>query len=89
MIIYHENSSKCKELTIVLVPLVQIYQKSGVASKAVFNLVERMATALEMREYSPKEISGIDRRSFFDIIKEWMFFASEQDISAIKAVFQI
>jgi hypothetical protein len=48
-----------------------------------------MATALEQMEYAPKEINGIDRRSFFDIIKEWMTLASAQDISAIKSVFQI
>jgi hypothetical protein len=89
MIIYQEASSRHKELINVLVPLVQIYQKSGATSKAVSDFVERMATALERMEYAPKEISGIDRRSFFDIIKEWMVFASAQDISVIKSVFQI
>jgi hypothetical protein len=73
----------------VLVPLVQIYQKSGASSKAVSDFVERMATALEKMDYAPKEISGIDRRSFIDIIREWMDIASDQDISVIKSVFQV
>jgi hypothetical protein len=89
MIIFKESTSLHKELIQVLVPLVQIYHKGGASSKAVSDLVERMATALERMEYVPKEISGIDRRSFFDIIKEWMYFASAQDISVIKSVFQI
>jgi hypothetical protein len=89
MIIFKEATSRHKELVQTLVPLTQIYQKSGASSKAVSDCVERMATALERMEYSPKEISGIDRRSFFDIIKEWMGIASAQDISIIKSVFQI
>jgi hypothetical protein len=89
MIIYREAISRHKELVTVLVPLVQIYQKSGTSSRAVFDFVERMATALEQMDYAPKEISGIDRKSFIDIIKEWMSVASAQDISIIKSVFQI
>jgi hypothetical protein len=89
MIIYKEATSRHKELVQTLVPLIKINQKSGASSKAVSDLVERMATALEQMEYAPKEISGIDRRSFFDIIKEWMAIASAQDISAIKSVFQV
>jgi hypothetical protein len=89
MIIYQETSSKHKEIVATLVPLVQIYKKNEASSKAVSDLVERMATALERMEYAPKEISGIDRRSFFDIIKEWMATASAQDISVIKSVFQV
>jgi hypothetical protein len=89
MIIFKEATSRHKELIQTLVPLVQIYQKSGASSKAVSDFVDRMATALEQMAYAPKEISGIDRRSFFDIVKEWMATASVQDISAIKSVFQI
>jgi hypothetical protein len=89
MIIFKEVTSRHKELVQTLVPLVQIYQKSGASSKAVFDFVERMATALEQMEYAPKEVSGIDRRSFFDIIREWMAIASAQDIAIIKSVFQI
>jgi hypothetical protein len=89
MIVFQEVTSRHKELVQTLVPLVQIYQRSGASSKAVSDFVERMATALEKMEYSPKEISGIDRRSFFDIIREWMGEASAQDISVIKSVFQI
>ena len=89
MIIFKEATSRHKELVQTLVPLVQIYQKGGASSMAVSDFVERMAMALERIEYAPKEISGIDSRSFFDIIKEWMVIASAQDISAIKSVFQI
>jgi hypothetical protein len=89
MIIFQEATSRHKELVQTLVPLAQIYRKSGASSKAVSDLVERMATALEKMGYSPKEVSGIDRRSFFDIIREWSDEASAQDISVIKSVFQI
>jgi hypothetical protein len=89
MIIFKEVTSRHKELVQTLVPLVKVYQKSGASSKAVSDFVERMATALEQLDYAPKEISGIDRRSFFDIIKEWMASATAQDISVIKSVFQI
>jgi hypothetical protein len=89
MIIFKEATSRHRELVDVLVPLIQIYKKSVASSKAVSDLVERMAIAVEQMEYTPKEISGIDRGSFFDIVKEWMVLASAQDISAIKSVFQI
>jgi hypothetical protein len=89
MVIFKEATSLHKELVQTLVPLVQIYHKSGASSKAVSDLVERMATALEQMDYAPKEISGIDRKSFFDIIKEWMVLAPAQDISVIKSVFQV
>jgi hypothetical protein len=89
MVIFKEATSRHKELVQTLVPLVKIYQKSGASSKAVSDFVECMATALEQMDYAPKEISGIDRRSFFDIVKEWAAVASTQDISIIKSVFQI
>jgi hypothetical protein len=89
MVIFKETTSRHKELVQTLTPLVQIYRKNGASSKAIFDFVERMATALERMEYAPKEISGIDRKSFFDIIREWMVIASAQDISIIKSVFQI
>jgi hypothetical protein len=89
MIIFKEVTSRHKELVQTLVPLIQIYHKSGASSKAVFDLAERMAAALEQMEYAPKEISGIDRKSFFDIIREWMAIASAQDTAIIKSVFQI
>jgi hypothetical protein len=89
MIIFKEAASRHKDLVQTLIPLVQIYQRSGASSKAVSDFVERMATALERMEYAPKEISRIDRGSFFDIIKEWMTIASAQDIAVIKSVFQI
>jgi hypothetical protein len=89
MIIFREATSLHKELVQTLIPLVQIYKKSGVSSKAVSDFVERMAAFLERMEYAPKEISGIDRGSFFDIIREWMAEAPAQDISVIKSVFQI
>jgi hypothetical protein len=89
MIIFREAASRHKELIQTLVPLVQIYQKGGASSKAVSDFVERMASALERMDYFPKEISGIDRGSFFDIIREWMGSASAQDVSVIKSVFQV
>jgi hypothetical protein len=89
MIIFKEVTSRHKELVQTLIPMVNIYQKNRASPKAISDFVERMATALEKMEYAPKEIGGIDRRSFFDIIKEWMTFASAQDISAINSVFQI
>jgi hypothetical protein len=89
MVIFKEVTSRHKELIQTLVPLVQIYHKSGASSKAVFDFVERMAIAVEQMDYAPKEISGIDRQPFIDIIKEWMAIASVHDISVIKSVFQI
>jgi hypothetical protein len=89
MIIFREAASQHKELIQTLIPLVQLYQKGGASSKAVSDFVERMAAALEQMEYSPKEISGIDRRSFFDIIREWAGMASARDIAVIKSVFQV
>lgn len=89
MIIFKEATPRHKELVQTLTPLVQIYKRDGASIKAVTDFVERMATALEQMEYSPKEISGIDRRAFFDIIREWMMGASAQDTSVIKSVFQI
>jgi hypothetical protein len=89
MIVFKEVTSRHKELVSVLVPLVQIYQSKGASTRAVTDFVERMAAALERMDYAPKEIGGIDRRSFIDIIKEWMDTASAQDISAIKSVFQV
>jgi hypothetical protein len=87
MIIFKEAISQHKELVQTLVPLVQMYQKSGASSKAVLDFVDRMAIALEHMGYTPKEISGIARESFFDIIKEWLAVASAQDIAIIKSVF--
>jgi hypothetical protein len=89
VIIFKEATSRHKELVQTLIPLVQIYKKSGASSKAVSDFVERVAAFLERAEYAPKEISGIDRESFFDIIGEWMAEASAQDILAIRSVFQI
>jgi hypothetical protein len=89
MIVFKEASSSHKELVQTLIPLVQLYRKSGASSKAVLDLVERMASVLEQRGYFPKEISGLDRRSFFDIVKEWLDIALAQDVSIIKSVFQI
>jgi hypothetical protein len=89
MIIFKEATSRHKELVQTLVPLAQIYKKAGASSSAVSNFVERMATALERMDYAPKEISGIDRRSFLDIVKEWTDTASPQDIAVIKSVFQV
>jgi hypothetical protein len=89
MVIFKEATSRHKELIQTLVPLVQINHKSGASSKAISDFVERMAIAVEQMDYAPKEISGIDRKSFIDIIKEWMAIASAQDISVIKSVFQI
>jgi hypothetical protein len=89
MVMFKEAMPRHKELFQTLVPLVQLYKKGGASSKAVFDFVERMAAALEKMEYTPKEIGGIDRRAFFDIIKEWMAVASAHDISVIKSVFQI
>jgi hypothetical protein len=87
MIIFTEATSRHKELVQTLIPLVQVYKKNGASSKAVSDFIERMSAVLERMEYAPKEISGIDRRSFFDIIKEWMTIATAQDISIIKSVF--
>jgi hypothetical protein len=89
MVIFREEISRHKELVQTLVPLIQLYQKSGASSKAVIDFVGRMAIVLEKMEYTPKEISGIDRRSFFDIIKEWMDIAPAQDIAVIKSVLQV
>lgn len=89
MVIFKEATPRHKELVQALVPLVQIYKGEAVSTKAVAGFVEQMATALERMEYAPKEIRGIDRGSFFDIIKEWMAIAPARDTAIIKSVFQI
>jgi hypothetical protein len=86
MVIFREETSRYKELTQTLIPLVQAYAKAVASPKAIFDLVSRFATIIEEWDFSPKELKNLDRRAFIDLIKSWMADASAQDIALIKAV---
>jgi hypothetical protein len=89
MIVFRESSTRHKELFRVLVPLVQLYQKKNTAIKDTFNVTDKMASFLDEMDYAPKEITGIEKRVFFDMVKEWEVSASEKDRLLIRTVFPV
>lgn len=89
MIVFRESSTRHKELFRVLVPLVQIHQKKNASIKDTFNVIDRMASFCEAMDYAPKEIVGLERRAFFDMVKEWEVSASEKDRLLIRTVFPV
>ena len=86
MIIFKEETSRHKELVQTLTPLVQGYAKAGSSPRAVFAMAIRFAAVLESWDFSPKELTGLDRRAFLDLIRAWQAEASAQDVALIKAV---
>jgi hypothetical protein len=86
MVIFKEETSRYKELTQTLTPLVLAYAKAMASPKAVFDLIARFAAVLEEWDFSPKELQGLDMRAFIDLIKSWQAEASAQDTALIKAV---
>ena len=86
MVIFREESSRHKELIQTLTPLVQIYAKPMSSPKAVLDLVTRFATVLEEWDFSSKELKGLDKKAFLDLIRSWQSEAQAKDISLIKAV---
>jgi hypothetical protein len=86
MLIFKEEINCHKELMQTLTPLVQAYAKAMASPKAIFDLVDRFATVLEKWDFSPKELNGLDRRAFIDLIRPWREDASAQDTALIKAV---
>jgi hypothetical protein len=86
MLIFKEETSRHKELTQTLTPLVQAYAKAMASPKAIFDLISRFTTILEGWDFSPKELKGLDRRAFGDLIRSWQADASAQDVALIKAV---
>jgi hypothetical protein len=86
MLIFKEETSRHKELMQTLTPLVQSYAKAMASPKAIFDLIARFATVIEEWDFSPKELTGLDKRAFIDLIRSWYADASAQDIALIKAV---
>ena len=86
MVIIQEQTSRHKELMLTLTPLVRAYAKNTVSPKAILDLVSRFASILEIWDFSPKELKGLDRRAFADLIQSWHSEASAQDVALIKAV---
>jgi hypothetical protein len=52
----------------------------------MFDLIARFAAVLEEWDFSPKELRGLDRRAFIDLIRSWQAEASAQDAALIRAV---
>jgi hypothetical protein len=86
MVIFKEETNRHKELTQTLTPMVQVYAKAVASPKAILDLIARFATVLEEWDFSPKELKGLDKRAFMDLIRSWQAEASAQDLSLIKAV---
>ena len=86
MIILVEASSRNKELVQTLTPLVHSYAKATASPKAKVDLVTRFAMILEGWDFSPKELKGLDKQAFIDLIRSWQAEASAQDFSLIKMV---
>jgi hypothetical protein len=86
MVIFKEESNRHKELTQTLTPLVQLYSKALASPKAIIDLVSRFATVLEQWDFSPKELKGLDKKAFMDLIRSWQAEASAQDMALIKPV---
>ena len=86
MVIFKEETSKYKELVQTLTPLVQANAKAKASPKGVIDLINRFAAVLEKWDFSPKELKGLDKRAFTDLIRSWQVDASPQDIALIKTV---
>ena len=86
MVIIKEQTSRNKELVQTLLPLVKTHAKTSASPKAITDLVARFATILEEWDFAPKELSGLDKRAFIDLIRSWQADATPSDISLIKAV---
>ena len=86
MVIFKEETSRYKALVQTITPIIQTYAKAMASPKAIFDLIDRMAAVLQAWDYSPKELTNLDRRAFLDLIKSWRAEASAKDISLIKAV---
>jgi hypothetical protein len=86
MVIFKEETNRHKELTQTLNPMVQMYAKAMASPKAILDLVARFATILEEWDFAPKELKGLDKRAFMDLIKSWQAESSAQDLALIKSV---
>jgi hypothetical protein len=87
MLILKEETSRHKELTQTLIPLVQLYAKAMASPKAIFDLVNRFADVLDQWDFSPKELKGLDKRAFADLVKSWQADSPARDTALIKSVF--
>jgi len=86
MVIFKEQSSRHKELVQTITPLIQTYAKAMASPRAINDFVNRFAAVLEQWDYSPKELKGLDRRAFLDLVRSWQEEAPAKDIAMIKAV---
>jgi hypothetical protein len=87
MLVFKEVTGRHKELTQTLIPLAQSYAKAMASPKAILDFADRFATVLELWDFSPRELKGLDRRAFIDMVKSWQAEASVQDVAMIKTVF--
>jgi hypothetical protein len=86
MVIIKEETSRYKELVQTLTPLVQANVKPKASPKGIIDLINRFAAVLEQWDFAPKELRGLDKRAFIDLIRSWQAEASAQDIALIKSV---
>ena len=86
MVVIKEQTSRNKELIQTILPLIKNYAKSMASPKAIMDLANRFATVLEAWDFAPKELSGLDKRAFLDLIRSWQAEASPGDLALIRAV---
>jgi hypothetical protein len=87
MVIFKEASSRRKELTRTIMPLLQVYAKATAPPKAIFAVSVRFAEVLEQWDFFPKELKDLDKRAFMDLIASWRSEASSGDAALIQSVF--
>jgi hypothetical protein len=87
MVIFKEASSRRKELTQTIMPLLQVYAKATAPPKAIFAVSVRFAEVLDQWDFFPKELKDLDKRAFMDLIASWRSEASAKDIILIKFLF--
>jgi len=86
MVIIKEETSRYKELVQTLTPLVQANVKPKASPKGIIDLINRFAAVLEKWDFAPKELKGLDKQAFLDLIRSWQAEGSAQDIALIKSV---
>ena len=86
MLVFREETSRHKELVQTLTPLVQAIAKAKASPKGVIDLINRFATILEEWDFAPKELKGLDKRAFTDLLRSWQSDATAQDVALIKTV---
>ena len=86
MVVIKEQTSRNKELVQTLLPLVKTHAKTSAPPKAITDFVVRLAIILEEWDFSPKELSSLDKRAFIDLVRSWQVEATPNDLSLIRIV---